>query len=184
MTSSMTPSARTASDGWSREMRSRRLRPSPSDRSASRTTTGWAQLPPTQPSIEPSGWTIPCAPGRAEVGRRTATTVATTNGLALGNQLGGPAIDLQPRAARRPGSGHPLLVEDGPDLLGRDRDVDVADAQVPQRIDHRVGDRRRGADRGRLADALGADRVVRRRRDGLADLPGRASRPPSGAGSP
>ena len=27
-----------------------------------------------------SGWTIPDAPGRAEVGRRTATTVATANG--------------------------------------------------------------------------------------------------------
>lgn len=48
-------------------------------RSASRTTTGWAQLPPTQPSMVPSGWTIPDAPGRAEVGRRTATTVATAN---------------------------------------------------------------------------------------------------------
>ena len=47
-------------------------------RSASRTTTGWAQLPPTQPSIVPSGWMIPPAPGRADVGRRTATTVATT----------------------------------------------------------------------------------------------------------
>ena len=42
-------------------------------------TTGWAQLPPTQPSIVPSGWTIPLAPGRAEVGLRTATTVATAN---------------------------------------------------------------------------------------------------------
>ena len=28
----------------------------------------------------PSGWTIPLAPGRADVGRRTATTVATANG--------------------------------------------------------------------------------------------------------
>ena len=49
-------------------------------RSASRTTTGWAQLPPTQPSIVPSGWTMPRAPGRAEVGRWTATTVASANG--------------------------------------------------------------------------------------------------------
>jgi hypothetical protein len=28
----------------------------------------------------PSGWMIPLAPGRADVGRRTATTVATANG--------------------------------------------------------------------------------------------------------
>src|SRR3954465_6527574 len=46
------------------------------------------------------------------------------------------------------------LAQGAPDLLRRDRDVEVADAEVPQRIDDRVGDRRRGADRGRLADAL------------------------------
>ena len=43
------------------------------------------------------------------------------------------------------------------------RDVDVADAEVPQRIDDRVGDGRRCADRGGLPDSLGADRVMRRR---------------------
>ena len=54
-----------------------------------------------------------------------------------------------------------------------DRDVDVADAEVPERVDDRVRDRRRRADRRRLADALRADRVVRRRGDGLVELPGR-----------
>ena len=80
MTSSTMPSPRRPSAGVSFDSRSSRGWPSTSARSASRTTTGWAQLPPTQPSIAPSGWTIPDAPGRAEVGRRTATTVATANG--------------------------------------------------------------------------------------------------------
>ena len=68
------------SAGASRERRRRRGCPSASERSASRTTTGCAHDPPTQPSIEPSGWTMPCAPGFADVGRRTATTVANANG--------------------------------------------------------------------------------------------------------
>ena len=89
MTSSMTPSARRPSPGPSRDRRSSRGWPSARARSASRTTTGWAQLPPTQPSIVPSGWTIPLAPGRAEVGLRTATTVATANGTARAIELGG-----------------------------------------------------------------------------------------------
>ena len=76
MTSSMMPSARRPSAGPSFDRRSRRGWPSASAWSASRTTTGWAQEPPTQPSIDPSGWTMPCAPGRADVGRATATTVA------------------------------------------------------------------------------------------------------------
>ena len=42
------------------------------------------------------------------------------------------------------------------------------------RVDHGVDDGGRRADGGRLADALRADRVVRRRRDGLAELPVRA----------
>ena len=79
MTSSTIPSPRRPSAGMSFDSRRSRGCPSTIARSASRTTTGWAQLPPTQPSIVPSGWTIPDAPGRAEVGRRTATTVATTN---------------------------------------------------------------------------------------------------------
>ena len=39
-----------------------------------------------------------------------------------------------------------------------------------QRVDHRVDDRRRRPDVRRLADALGAERVVRARRDRLAEL--------------
>src|SRR5260221_430047 len=54
--------------------------PSRNMRRASRSTTGWAQLPPIQPVIVPSAWTIACAPGFADVGRSHQTTVATTKG--------------------------------------------------------------------------------------------------------
>ena len=53
-------------------------------------TSGRAQLPPTKPSIEPSGWISPRAPGRAEVGRRTATTVARANDSPVPLELDGP----------------------------------------------------------------------------------------------
>jgi hypothetical protein len=55
MTTSTIPAARRLSDGGSFEIRMRRGSPSARARSASRTTTGWAHDPPTQPSIEPSG---------------------------------------------------------------------------------------------------------------------------------
>src|SRR6476646_8299876 len=173
MTSSTMPSPRRPSAGVSLDSRSSRGWPSTSARSASRTTTGWAQLPPTQPSIAPSGWMMPDAPGRAEVGRRTATTVATAN-----DRPAASSSAARTKVERDVIAGYPsadaLLVEDGPDLLGRDRDVDVAHAEVPQRIDDGVGDGRRGADGGRLPHPLGADRVMRRRRRRLACLPGRA----------
>src|SRR5215470_9685704 len=52
--------------------------PSRNMRRASRSTTGWAQLPPIQPVMVPSARIITCAPGFAEVGRSHHTTVATT----------------------------------------------------------------------------------------------------------
>src|SRR5262245_20694056 len=230
MTSSTIPSPRRPSAGASFESLSRRGWPSVIARSASRTTTGWAQLPPTQPSIVPSGWTIPAAPGRADVGRRTATTVATanvwpapsssaarekmcpevmalvrprnqaTNNIRIDRQLvhprnqtaklalpNGPmvlstnqivAVRATVRPVVRPMNRAPvrasgarnylrltldrsLLVEGRPHLLRRDRDVDVADAEVPHRVDDRVRDCRRRPDRGRFADTLRAERVVR-----------------------
>ena len=51
-----------------------------------------------------------------------------------------------------------------PDLLGRARHVEVADAEVRQRVDHGVLHRRGGPDGARLADALGPQRVERGRR--------------------
>src|SRR5689334_1376792 len=168
MTSSTIPSARRPSAGAFFDSRRSRGWPSPRAWSASRTTTGWAQLPPTQPTIVPSGWTIPLAPGRAEVGRATATTVATTNGRPAVSSSAALAKMLRittgiGRGGRGPRLADALLVEDRPDLLGRDRDVDVAHAEMPQRVDDRVGDRRRGADGGRLPDALCPDRVMGRR---------------------
>src|SRR4051794_14936944 len=168
MTSSMTPSARRPSPGPSFERRSSRGWPSPMARNASRTTTGWAQLPPTQPSIVPSGWTIPDAPGRAEVGFRTATTVATAKDRPAASSSAARTNNEREVIALRDS----LLVQDRPHLLGRDRDVDVADAEVPQGIDHGVGDRGRSADRRGLPHSLCADRVVRRGGYRLAGLPG------------
>src|SRR5215470_16277779 len=60
-----------------------------------------------------------------------------------------------------------LLLEDLPHLLGRDGDVDVPDAEVRERVHHRVGDGRRRTHGGRLADSLGAEWMVRRRRHRL-----------------
>src|SRR3954468_4399071 len=54
---------------------------------------------------------------------------------------------------------HSLLLQDLPHLFGGDRDVDVANAEVRQRVDDGVGDRRRRAHGCRLTDALGAERV-------------------------
>src|SRR6185369_6042273 len=173
MTSSMTPSARRPSPGPSFDRRSRRGWPSLMARRASRTTTGWAQLPPTQPSIVPSGWMMPDAPGRAEVGRRTATTVATANDRPAASSSAARTKVEREVIAGSP-SADAFVVQDGPDLLGRDRDVDVAHAEVPQGIDDGVGDGRRGPDGGRFPHPLGADRVMRRRRRRLPRLPGRA----------
>src|SRR5690349_11220430 len=159
MTSSTIPSARRPSAGASFDSRRSRGWPSWSDRSASRTTTGWAHEPPTQPSIVPSGWTIPREPGFAEVGRWTATTVAVAKTAPAASSSAWRAARLRDVMA----SDHALVAQDLPHLRRRDRDVDVADPQVPQRVDDRVRDRRGRADRRRLADALGADRVVRRR---------------------
>ena len=57
-------------------------------------------------------------------------------------------------------------VDRPPHRSRRARQVEVADAEVAERVDHRVLHRRRGADRAGLADALGAERVERRRRLG------------------
>src|SRR5690242_16817615 len=66
---------------------------------------------------------------------------------------------------------HPVLPQQLPDLLRGDWDIDMAHAKMPERINDGVGNRWRGTDSRRLADALGPDRVVRRWRDRLADLP-------------
>src|SRR5256886_7876 len=64
-----------------------------------------------------------------------------------------------------------LVAQQSPHLRWRDRDVDVANAQVPQRVYDGVGDGHRRAHRRRLADALDAERVVGLRRARLVGLP-------------
>src|SRR5215208_5385018 len=66
---------------------------------------------------------------------------------------------------------HPVLTEDAPDLGGRQRHVHVPHAVGRERVHHGVDDRGGRADRRRLGDAPGAERVVGRRCDCLACLP-------------
>src|SRR5579864_7172230 len=55
--------------------------------------------------------------------------------------------------------------------LRRNRNVDMSDAQMPQRIHYCVGNRWRSADRWRLPNTLRADRMVRRGSDRMAGFP-------------
>ena len=71
-----------------------------------------------------------------------------------------------------------------PHPLGRARHVDVRDAEVRDGVDDRVLDRRRRADRARLADALRAERVARAVGLGVRRLEAAAARPPTGSRSP
>ena len=89
-------------------------------------------------------------------------------GAATGAQGAGrrtPAAPARPASAIRTRRG-----DRRPHPLGRAGHVDVADAEVDERVDHRVLHRRGGADRPRLADALGAERVERRGRLGVRRL--------------
>ncbi len=61
-------------------MRIRRGRPSAIACRAVLTTAGWAQPPPIQPCIVPSGSITAFAPGLAEVGDSQRTTVASAKG--------------------------------------------------------------------------------------------------------
>src|SRR5260370_41244760 len=64
-----------------------------------------------------------------------------------------------------------MLLEDRVDLPGGDWDVEMGDAEVAERVYHRIDDSRRRAHGGRLADALRPERMVRRRRGRLVGLP-------------
>ena len=60
-------------------------------------------------------------------------------------------------------------LDGGPHVLRAGGHRDVADAETGQRVDDGVDDGRGGADRAGLADALDAERVGRRRGDGVAE---------------
>src|SRR5439155_6194719 len=53
-----------------------------------------------------------------------------------------------------------MLLDRAPQAFGRQRHLDMADAERLQRVDDGVGDRRRRADRAGLAAAFDAERVV------------------------
>src|SRR5712692_8595312 len=61
-----------------------------------------------------------------------------------------------------PSSGLPGRAHGGPDLLRGEGQIHVGDAQGGQRVHHRIGDGRRGADGRGLADALDAEGSPRR----------------------
>ena len=64
-------------------------------------------------------------------------------------------------------------LDDAPQLLGPQHHVDVLHAELAQRVDGRGDDARRRAERAGLADALGAERVHRRRRHRAVQLEAR-----------
>src|SRR6187401_474635 len=83
------------------------------------------------------------------------------------------ATQSAPRAGAAPGASvaHSMLPQGLPDLVRGDGNIQVAYPQMPERVHDRVGDRGRRSHRRRFAHALGAEGMVRRGRDGLAQLP-------------
>src|SRR5215510_12396656 len=53
----------------------------------------------------------------------------------------------------------------------RDRNIDVPDTKMPERINHRIHDRRRRANRRRLTNTFRTERMMRRRRTSLVSFP-------------
>src|ERR1700722_7057631 len=176
----------TAAPNWSRvPSSSSRGTPSVITCWASRITTGSAHAPPIQPCRSPEAVMIAREPCWPEDGACRQTTVASANGwprrvsspassstskLCISNSPQTPtlAVPYSVRAYRgRPGDVVPLG-DRLPDPVGEQWHVDVADPGLGQRVQHRVHERGRAADRRALPDALGADRVVRAGGDHLA----------------
>src|SRR3984957_18871977 len=143
---------------------------------ASRITTGSAQAPPIHPSSSPSAVMMAREPCLLDEGPCRQTTVARANTWPL--RASSPIRSSTPRPCIRPPrlvlanrgrTGHvPAVGERLPYPVGQHRHVDVPHPGTAQRVHHRVDEGGGPADRGALADPLGADRVVRARRDDLA----------------
>src|SRR5262245_22005182 len=158
--SSSSDGPRNSSRGWPSAIAAR----------ASRMTVGSAHAPDSQPRTEPSGMMTAFEPCFPDAGPRRHTTVASTN--------------VRPRRSRSPASSStpaviplPLprlrLLHRRPHTRRGHGHVDVAHAVRQERVDLRVHVRR-VRDHGRgLADAFGADRVVRRRIDRVVELEAR-----------
>src|SRR6266702_3436269 len=69
---------------------------------------------------------------------------------------------------------HAFLLENVPHLPRRNRHINVLYAKMGKCVDHGIDEGRRRADIRRLAHALGAEGMMRRRRAGLACLPVRS----------
>src|SRR2546426_5070438 len=64
-----------------------------------------------------------------------------------------------------------FFLEDTPHLPGADRNIDMAYANMSQRVDNGIGNRLRRTNGGRFANTLGSDGVMRRRCNRLIRLP-------------
>src|SRR5580692_9271094 len=154
---------------------------------ASRITTGSAQAPPIHPFSWPSAVMIAREPCLLDDGPCRQTTVASAKvsppraRSAICPSTPRPFISpprpssslLAWRAAlvlaHRRETGHvPSVGERLPHPVRQQRHVDVPDPGLAQRVHDRVDEGGRPADGGALADALGADRVVRAGRHDLA----------------
>jgi len=116
------------------------------------TTTGFRARAATQPETVRSERTSGLAPGWRAVGGSHRTTVAARTVAA--------ALDDPRRRASVCSLGDTLLAEHLPHFRRRDRDVDCDGAQVPERVDSRVGDGGGRADGRRFPTPL-APAVVR-----------------------
>src|ERR1700751_5033392 len=170
----------TAAPNWSGvPSSSSRALPSAMTCFASRITTGSAQAPPIQPRTCPSAVMIAREPCLPDEGPWRQTTVASANVCPL--RASSPTCSSTPKPLMTLPlrallvlphwrcAGHvPTVCDRFPYPVRQHRHVDVPDPGAGQCVDDRVDEGGGAADRGALADPLGADRVVRARCDDLA----------------
>src|SRR3989449_4951700 len=89
-----------------------------------------------------------------------ASSPEITDRVSVGHERSAPLCD--------PGRALSTSTERTPHALATERHVEMTDAERRQRVHDGIDGGRRGADRRGLADALGAERVERRRRHGLS----------------
>src|SRR5579859_75225 len=140
-------------------------------------TDGSAHAPPIHPCTCPDAVMIARAPTWPDDGPWRQTTVASATGSPRSASAAACSTTCQLSivgcllivGAHRRRARDVVAVRDRlPDPVGQQRHVDVAHTRIGDRVEHGVDERGGPADRGAFADALGADRVVRARRDHLA----------------
>src|SRR2546423_6344342 len=146
--------------------------PSSSAARASRTTTGSAQAPPTQPRTSPSAVMPARYPVLPDDGARRHTTVARANrSPRSARSRASCRASMSVTRQRRVAGDVAMLRDRRPHPPGEHRHVDVADAEVGHGVDDGVHEGGRPADGGALADAFGSDGVVGAGGDDLVQLP-------------